>query len=145
MTARTALVLAALLSLAVPYEARAADPKPFPGTPTKWNEFAKHDFKVGELAATVVIPEKPLPGRPWVWRGEFFGAFADCDVALVKAGWHLAYVKVPDLFGSPKAVKHWEECTCPANHVIDVRVKVGGIRVPFGGCHRVRIVCPVAA
>ena len=42
------------------------------------------------------------PGRPWVWRGEFFGAFADADVALVKAGWHLAYLKVPDLFGSPE-------------------------------------------
>ncbi|MBN9121001.1 MAG: prolyl oligopeptidase family serine peptidase, partial [Planctomycetes bacterium] len=48
------------------------------------------------------------PGRPWVWRGEFFGAFADADVALVKAGWHLAYLKVPDLFGAPKAVKKWE-------------------------------------
>lgn len=108
MTARTTLVLAAFVSLGVPYGARAADPKPFPGTPAKWNGFAKHDFKVGELAATVVVPETPLPGRPWVWRGEFFGAFADCDVALVKAGWHLAYVKVPDLFGSPKAVKQWE-------------------------------------
>jgi pimeloyl-ACP methyl ester carboxylesterase len=43
-----------------------------------------------------------------VWRGECFGVFADADVALVKAGWHLAYLKVPDLFGSPKAVNHWE-------------------------------------
>jgi len=56
-----------------------------------------------------VVPEKALPpGRPWVWRGEFFGAFADVDVALVKAGWHLAYLKVPDLFGAPKAVRKWE-------------------------------------
>lgn len=88
--------------------ARAAEPKPFPGAPTRWQGFAKHDFKVGDLDATVVVPEKALPGRPWVWRGEFFGAFADADVALVKAGWHLAYLKVPDLFGAPKAVKKWE-------------------------------------
>lgn len=88
--------------------ASAGEPKSFPGTPTKWQGFAKHDFKVGELEATVVVPDKALPGRPWVWRGEFFGAFADADVALVKAGWHLAYLKVPDLFGSPKAVKKWE-------------------------------------
>lgn len=88
--------------------ATAADPKPFPGPPTRWQGFARYDFKVGGMDATVVTPEKPLPGRPWVWRGEFFGAFADADVALVKAGWHLVYLKVPDLFGSPKAVRKWE-------------------------------------
>ena len=100
MTARLAFVVFALTTLAT--AATAAEPKPFPGTPTKWEGFARHDFKVGDLDATVVVPEKPLPGRPWVWRGEFFGAFADADVALVKAGWHLAYLKVPDLFGSPE-------------------------------------------
>jgi pimeloyl-ACP methyl ester carboxylesterase len=108
MTARTVVALAALFSLVIPFGAHAADPKPFPGTPAKWQGFARHDFKVGDLDATVVVPGRPLPGRPWVWRGEFFGAFADADAALVKAGWHLAYLKVPDLFGSPKAVKHWE-------------------------------------
>ncbi|MBM3980879.1 MAG: alpha/beta hydrolase [Planctomycetes bacterium] len=86
----------------------AAEPKAFPGAPTKWQGFARHDFKVGDLGATVVVPDKALPGRPWVWRGEFFGAFADADAALVKAGWHLAYLRVPDLFGAPAAVKKWE-------------------------------------
>ena len=57
----------------------------------------------------VVEPEKPLPGRPWAWRGEFFGAFPNADIELVKRGWHLAYIGVPDLFGSPKAMKHWEK------------------------------------
>jgi len=89
--------------------AQSGDPKPFPGTPSKWQGFARHDFQVGGTDATVVVPDKPLPGRPWVWRGEFFGAFADADAALVKAGWHLAYLKVPDLFGSPKAMAKWEK------------------------------------
>lgn len=99
------VALAAFLTLG---PVAAAEPKPFPGTPTKWQGFARHDFRVGDLDATVVVPDKPLPGRPWVWRGEFFGAFADADAALVKAGWHLAYVRTPDLFGSPKAIKKWE-------------------------------------
>ena len=96
----------AVLALAAPCP--AADPKPFPGTSTKWEGFARHDFKVDGTDATVVVPDKPLPGRPWVWRGEFFGAFADADLALVKAGWHLAYLNIPDLFGSPKAIAKWE-------------------------------------
>jgi pimeloyl-ACP methyl ester carboxylesterase len=135
MSARTALFLAAFLSLAVPLGARAADPKPFPGTPTKWNGFAKHDFKVGQLAATVVVPEKSLPGRPWVWRGEFFGAFADSDVALVKAGWHLAYVKVPDLFGSPKAVKQWEAFHTAMVTEYGLHAKPGLIGLSRGGLY----------
>ena len=57
----------------------------------------------------VIEPEKPLPGRPWAWRGEFFGAFPNADIELVRKGWHLAYMNVPNLFGSPKAVAHWEK------------------------------------
>ena len=88
-----AFLLAGLLSAASSF---GAEPKPFPGKPSKWQGFDRHDFKVGDLDAIVVTPALPLPGRPWVWRGEFFGAFADADAALVKAGWHLAYLKAPD-------------------------------------------------
>src|SRR6476646_3582676 len=107
MTARLALLVPAVAALVLPGTV-ASDPKPFPGPPTRWQGFARHDFKVGDRDATVVVPDRPLPGRPWVWRGEFFGAFADADAALARAGQHLAYPKVLDLFGSPKAVKHWE-------------------------------------
>src|SRR5262245_17857039 len=86
----------------------AAGAKPFPGTRGTWNGFAKYEFTVGGLKATAVVPAKPLPGRPWLWRGEFFGAFATADAALVKEGWHLIYLNVPDLFGSPKAVAKWD-------------------------------------
>lgn len=89
--------------------AGAAEAKPFPGTPSPWNGFPKHEFSVDGLKVTAVVPAKPLPGRPWLWRGEFFGAFAEADVALVKEGWHLIYLNVPDLFGAPKAIAKWEK------------------------------------
>lgn len=112
-----------------------ADTKAIPGTPTKWQGLERHDFKVGALDATVVVPEKPLPGRPWVWRGEFFGAFADCDVALVKAGWHLAYVRVPDLFGAPKAMKHWEQFHETMVNEYGLHAKPGLIGLSRGGLY----------
>ncbi|MDR3632760.1 MAG: alpha/beta hydrolase [Isosphaeraceae bacterium] len=86
----------------------AAEPKPLPGAVSRWEGFVRHDFRVGGAAALVVEPETPLPGRPWAWRGEFFGAFPNADIELLKHGWHLAYIGVPDLFGSPKAVAGWE-------------------------------------
>jgi len=70
--------------------ARAEDPKPFPGKASKWSGFAKHDFQVNGKDAIVVVPDKALPGRPWLWRAEFFGAFANQDVELLKKGWHVA-------------------------------------------------------
>jgi pimeloyl-ACP methyl ester carboxylesterase len=94
--------------LAFATTAHPAEPKPFPGTEGRWEGFARHDFQVDGAHVIVVEPETPLPGRPWAWRGEFFGAFPNADIALVKRGWHLAYMGVPDLFGAPKAVRHWE-------------------------------------
>ena len=80
----------------------------FPGKKTPWEGFDRYDFEVGGKQATVVAPKQALPANPWAWRGEFFGAFANADVALVAKGFHLAYLKVPDLFGSPEAGKHWD-------------------------------------
>src|SRR4051794_32756940 len=101
--------LALLVLGLTPSLSLAAAPKPFPGTPSPWNGFAKYEFMIDGLKAIAVVPARPLPGRPWLWRGEFFGAFAEADVALVKEGWHLIYLNVPDLFGSPKAIAKWEK------------------------------------
>jgi pimeloyl-ACP methyl ester carboxylesterase len=85
------------------------DPQPFSGVESRWEGFVRHDFRVDESNVIVVEPKEPLPGRPWAWRGEFFGAFPNADIELLRSGWHLAYIGVPDLFGSPKAMKQWEK------------------------------------
>jgi pimeloyl-ACP methyl ester carboxylesterase len=84
------------------------DPQAFPGRECHWQGFVRHDFQVDSLDAIVVEPPKPLPGRPWAWRGEFFGAFPGADLELLRRGWHLAYLAVPDQFGSPRAMEDWE-------------------------------------
>jgi pimeloyl-ACP methyl ester carboxylesterase len=98
----------------------AVEVKPFPGAISRWNGFVRHDFRVDGKDVIVVEPEEPLPGRPWAWRGEFFGAFPNADIELVRRGWHLAYMKAPDLFGSPRAIAHWER-------LYDVLVKEHGL------------------
>jgi len=80
---------------------------PFPGRRSDWNGFDRYDFDFNGKPTIVVVPKQALPGKPWVWRGEFFGAFANTDTALVGKGFHLAYLSVPNLFGSPEAVTQW--------------------------------------
>lgn len=82
---------------------------PFLGAKSLWQGFDRYDFKVDGKSAIVVVPKEVLPGKPWIWRGEFFGAFANADIALVRRGFHLVYLGVPDLFGSPAAVKEWDK------------------------------------
>ncbi len=132
MMTRIAVLVALTLFAAV---ASAAEPKPLPGTPTKWQGFARHDFKVGDLATIVVVPDKPRPGRPWVWRGEFFGAFAEADAALVKSGWHLAYVSTSDLFGSPKAIEQWEKFYAAMTGDYGLHAQPGFIGLSRGGLY----------
>jgi len=117
--------------------AYADDPaqKPFPGARSDWNGFPKHEFDVDGMRATVVVPAKPLPGRPWLWRGEFFGAFAEADVALVKEGWHLVALSAPDLFGSPKAVAKWEKLYAVLTKEHGLHPKPGLIGLSRGGLY----------
>ena len=110
------MVTSTLLMTSIPGE----DAKPFPGMESRWEGFVRHDFPMDGANVIVVEPDKPLPGRPWAWRGEFFGAFPNADIELVRRGWHLAYIGVPNLFGSPKAMRHWEK-------FYDVMVKEHGL------------------
>jgi len=89
--------------------ARSPSPSvaPFPGRKSEWQGFERYDFEVDGKSAILVVPKQAAPGKPWAWRGEFFGAFANADAELVAKGFHLAYLGVPDLFGSPEAVGRW--------------------------------------
>jgi alpha-beta hydrolase superfamily lysophospholipase len=45
---------------------------------------------------TLMSPQEAAEGRPWVWRAEFFDAFAGVDLDLVRRGWRLAYKDYDD-------------------------------------------------
>jgi len=80
----------------------------FPGRKSVWQGFDRYDFQVNGNPAILVVPKAPLPGNPWAWRGEFFGAFANVDAALVGKGFYLAYLNISDRFGNPDAVRQWD-------------------------------------
>jgi pimeloyl-ACP methyl ester carboxylesterase len=81
---------------------------PFPGQPSRWEGFERHDFDERGRPAVVVVPGEVAPGRPWLWRAEFFGAFAMVDRALLARGWHVAYLDCKNTFGSPETMRRWD-------------------------------------
>lgn len=95
----TALLLAAL--------SHTSAQEPLPAATGTWNGFARHDITVDGQPVIVIAPAKPAAGRPWVWHGEFFGHKPVPDVALLGRGFHIVAMSIPDLFGCPKAIAHW--------------------------------------
>jgi pimeloyl-ACP methyl ester carboxylesterase len=94
-----------LILLAFTLVARAADAP----LPSKWNGFEKHDFTLDGRPGLVVKPAHAAPGKPWIWRTEFFGHEPQGDLALLAAGWHVAFFKVSDMYGAPQSIDLMEK------------------------------------
>ena len=83
-------------------------PSCFPGEKSAYHGFLRHDFPVDGCEVIVVEPTEPAPGRPWIWRAEFFDHEPQADLALLDHGFHLVYMNVGNTFGCPSAMAHWE-------------------------------------
>ena len=74
----------------------------------EWNGFRAEHFHFEGYEAVIVFPEHPKGNKPWIWRTEFFGAFAQADVEMLKKGCHLLHLSIPDQFGCPAATEVME-------------------------------------
>ncbi|MCK9641658.1 MAG: GDSL-type esterase/lipase family protein, partial [Prolixibacteraceae bacterium] len=80
---------------------------PYPGKKSAWHGFARSDFQLDRLDCRLIVPDKPAPGKPWVWRARFPDWHYEMDSILVRKGFHVAYINTDYLFGSPKCVEIW--------------------------------------
>jgi len=80
----------------------------WPGTRSDFHSFDLYDFELDGLACKIVVPQKAADGNPWIWRARFFGHEPQTDIALLENGFHVAFVDVADLFGSPQALERWD-------------------------------------
>lgn len=73
-----------------------------------WNGFERLDFTVDGRECLLVLPKAPAPGRPWIWRTEFFGHEPQGDLSLLSNGFHVAYMNVQNMYGAPVALDHMD-------------------------------------
>jgi pimeloyl-ACP methyl ester carboxylesterase len=127
--------LAIVLAMRGVGSAEPQPPAPFPGKQSDWHGFRRYDFEVDGKPALVVVPDQPAVGRPWVWHGEFFGHKPAPDVALLKRGFHVAYLRVPDLLGAPVAVAHWNAFYKELTEKYGLAKKVALVGLSRGGLY----------
>ena len=70
-----------------------------------YKDYQRIDFTLNDYVGSVILPETAVEKNRWIWRAEFLGDFDKADIELVMQGWHLAYYKISDMYGCPKAVE----------------------------------------
>ena len=58
-----------------------------------WNGFKRIDFEFEGREAILVFPETPEENKKWMLKTEYFDAFPNLEIEMIKRGWHLAYIK----------------------------------------------------
>ncbi|HEX4145102.1 MAG TPA: alpha/beta fold hydrolase [Pirellulales bacterium] len=75
---------------------------------SEWQGFERRDFQVDGRDCLLIVPKTPAPGKPWIWRTEFFGHEPQADLALASKGFHIAYIDVQNMYGAPVALDHMD-------------------------------------
>ena len=58
-----------------------------------WNGFKRIDFLFENREAILVFPDHANENKNWVLKTEYFEAFPNCQIEMLKRGWHLAFIK----------------------------------------------------
>ena len=124
-----------LQTMASPCPLAAAEDASFPGKMSEWNGYDRYDFEVDGKPVLVVAPKTAAPGRPWVWHGEFFGHKPAPDIALLAKGFHIVYMRVPDMLGCPQAVRHWDAFYQELTEKYDFAGKAALVGLSRGGLY----------
>ncbi len=105
---------------------------------TTWNGFARIDYVREGRQCLIIQPEKAAEGRPWIWRTEFFGHFANADLELLRQGWHVGYMRLSDWYGVPAAAVQMERFREDAASRFGLDEKPVLIGLSRGGLYAIR-------
>lgn len=74
-----------------------------------WKGFERINFKLGDYNAYYVKPNKPLDGKPWIWRTSFPDWHTEMDSLLLTKGMYVVYLSIDNQYGSPQAMQQYDK------------------------------------
>lgn len=89
-----------------------------------WDGWNKIEFSIEGRKAFLIEPAMALTDKPWIWRTEFFGHQPQADIALLKKGFHVAYIDVQNLYGGPLAMSIMDAMYAKATDELKLSKKV---------------------
>ncbi|MBQ9116329.1 MAG: hypothetical protein IJY04_04850 [Clostridia bacterium] len=67
---------------------------------SEWNGYTRLDFIFQGREAILVFPKDAVKTRKWMLKTEYFGAFPQLEIDMLAAGYHLAYLKNLNRWGT---------------------------------------------
>ncbi len=104
---------------------------------TTWHGFKAEEFTFEGKEAIIVFPEKANEKKSWTIKTEYWGAFPEAEIELLKRGFHAAYLKNNNRWATK------EDCDAKARFAAYVSEKYGlnkkcvPVGMSCGGCHAV--------
>lgn len=102
-----------------------------------WNGFQQERFEFEGREAILVFPEHADEGKHWSLKTEYWNAFPETEIALLRKGFHVAYLKNKTRFATK------EDCDAKARFAVFLHEKYGlnekcvPIGMSCGGAHAV--------
>nr|WP_299417673.1 SGNH/GDSL hydrolase family protein [uncultured Emticicia sp.] len=76
---------------------------------SKWHGFVRQDLSFEGRNVSVIVPNKPVSGNPWIWKAQFLDWHTDTDSILIAHGFYLVFINADNQYGSPKAMVIWNK------------------------------------
>jgi pimeloyl-ACP methyl ester carboxylesterase len=76
---------------------------------TLWHGYKMLTSSLNGVNYKIVFPKEANDQKNWIWRARFWGHEPQTDIALLQQGFHLVYIEVGGLYGSPKALNIWDD------------------------------------
>ena len=68
----------------------------------EWYGFKEIDFDFYGREALLVCPEKTIEGNKWLYKTEYFGAFPEFEIEMLKRGYYLAHFDTKTRWNCPE-------------------------------------------
>ena len=62
-------------------------------TESIWNGFKRLDFQFEDRDCILICPDNACEGKKWLYKTEYFDAFPEMEIEMLKKGYHVAHMK----------------------------------------------------
>ena len=98
-----------------------------------WKGYTRYHFQLDNREAFVTAPNKAPDTKEWIWRARFPEWHTEMDEILLDKGIFIAYINTDNMFGSPRAMKVWDEFYMYMVNELEFEPKVSLEGVSRGG------------
>ena len=102
-----------------------------------WHGFRLEEFEFEGFQALIAFPEKANELKKWTIKTEYWDAFPETEIELLKRGWHVTYLKNENRWATPSDCHRKARFVKYVHETYGLFEKCVPVGMSCGGCHAV--------